>query len=209
MRDLRRMRRSRTVAVVVVAMVVAWAMVMTVVAGVGVSHQNMLYYNITGVHAGPDTASRSRGRYARALLRFRALKGGREEGRVRAAPAVSCAACAKRNAHEHTGSAGAFRPSLRNGFTAYGALSPVNGLFCHRRPCEALASQELDASIAAPGPHDFAVRNRARSSVVPSAATASHRAFRDDREPPLLSGGTGKYVRVICPSGKAKSYPTG
>ena len=119
----------------------------------------MLYYNITGVHAGPGTASRSRGRYARALLRFRALKGGRGEGRVRAAPAVSRASCAQEIAHEHTGSAGAFRPSLRNGFTAYGALSPVNGLFCHRRPCEALASQELDASIAAPGPHAFAVRN--------------------------------------------------
>jgi hypothetical protein len=184
MRDLRRMRRSRTVAVVVVAMVVA------VFMGVGVSHQNMLYYNITGVHAGPDTASRSRGRYARALLRFRALKRGRGEGRVRAAPAVSCAACAKRNAHEHTGSAGAFRPSLRNGFTAYGALSPVNGLFCHRRSTGCPA--KLDASIAAPGPHAFAVRNQAHSSVVPVTATASHRAFRGDRDPPLLSGETGE-----------------
>jgi hypothetical protein len=39
----------------------------------------------------------------------------------------------ERNAHEHTGSAEAIRPSLRNGFTAYFALSPVTGLFCHRR----------------------------------------------------------------------------
>jgi hypothetical protein len=29
--------------------------------------------------------------------------------------------------HEHTGSAEALRHSLRNGFTAYIALSPVNG----------------------------------------------------------------------------------
>ena len=33
----------------------------------------------------------------------------------------------KENAHEHTGSAEAIRPSLRNGFTAYFVLSPVTG----------------------------------------------------------------------------------
>jgi hypothetical protein len=32
-----------------------------------------------------------------------------------------------RNAHEHTGSAEAVRPSLRNGFTGYFALSSVTG----------------------------------------------------------------------------------
>jgi hypothetical protein len=32
------------------------------------------------------------------------------------------------NAHEHTGSAEAIRHSLRNGFTAYVALSPAIGL---------------------------------------------------------------------------------
>src|SRR5882672_10543496 len=52
---------------------------------------------------------------------------GRREDRVRAAPAVSCAERTKRNAHEHTGSAETLRPSLRSGFTAYFALSPVNG----------------------------------------------------------------------------------
>jgi hypothetical protein len=41
--------------------------------------------------------------------------------------------CVDKNAHEHTGSAEAIRPSLRNGFTAYNALSPVTGLSCHRR----------------------------------------------------------------------------
>jgi hypothetical protein len=34
----------------------------------------------------------------------------------------------KENAHEHTGSAEAIRHSLRNGFTAYIALSPAIGL---------------------------------------------------------------------------------
>ena len=45
--------------------------------------------------------------------------------------------------------------------TAYFALSPVTGLSCHRRPqetCKKLASRELDASVGASGPHDFAVR---------------------------------------------------
>src|SRR5712671_4904276 len=82
---------------------------------------------------------------------------GRRESRVRAAPAVSRAMCIKKCAHEHTGSAEASRPSLRNGFTAYFVLSPVNGSFATVIP-EKLASQELDASTAASGPHDFAVR---------------------------------------------------
>src|SRR6266702_7140113 len=52
---------------------------------------------------------------------------GRREDRVRAAPAVSCAICTEESAHEHTGSAETLRPSPRNGFTAYSALSPVTG----------------------------------------------------------------------------------
>jgi hypothetical protein len=38
---------------------------------------------------------------------------------------------------------------------------------------------------------------------VTSASTASHRAFRDDREPPLLSGETGGFKSLICPTLKA------
>jgi hypothetical protein len=37
------------------------------------------------------------------------------------------------NAHEHTGSAENIRHSLRNGFTAYNALSPATNSSCHRR----------------------------------------------------------------------------
>jgi hypothetical protein len=59
--------------------------------------------------------------------------GGSRECRVRAAPAVSCAKCTKESAHEHTGSAEAIRHSLRNGFTAYIALSPATNSSCHRR----------------------------------------------------------------------------
>src|SRR5438034_9253072 len=76
---------------------------------------------------------------------------------MRAAPAVSCAKKCAFGAHEHTGSAEAVRHPLRNGFTAYFVLSPVSGLVVTVTP-EKRASQGLSASIAAPGPHDFAVR---------------------------------------------------
>ena len=58
---------------------------------------------------------------------------GSRECRVRAAPAVSCAICTKKSAHEHTGTVGTLRHSLRNGFTAYGALSPETNSSCLRR----------------------------------------------------------------------------
>ena len=38
-------------------------------------------------------------------------------------------------------------------------LSPVTGLSCHRHPRDAKASREFSASVGAPGPHDFAVRD--------------------------------------------------
>jgi hypothetical protein len=40
---------------------------------------------------------------------------------------------AKKDAHEHTGTAEALRHSLRSGFTAYAALSPETNSFCLRR----------------------------------------------------------------------------
>src|SRR6267143_2992512 len=60
--------------------------------------------------------------------------------------------------------AGAFRPSLRNGFTAYSVLSPVNGSFA-TVVAQGMNLAQLDASTAASGPHDFAVRlSRTRQS---------------------------------------------
>src|SRR5438093_906395 len=95
---------------------------------------------------------------------------------MRAAPAVSCAKVRKNGAHEHTGSAEAVRHPLRNGFTAYFVLSPVERACCHRRRRD--TSRQLSASIAAPGPHDFAVRlgvfvRRDHSHLTPKASTAS------------------------------------
>jgi hypothetical protein len=42
--------------------------------------------------------------------------------------------------------------------TAYSVLSPVTGLFCHRRFRGNNFLRKLDASVGASGPHGFAVR---------------------------------------------------
>ena len=46
------------------------------------------------------------------------------------------------------------RPSLRNGFTAYSVLSPVNGSFA-TVAAQGMNPTQLDASTAASGPHDL------------------------------------------------------
>jgi hypothetical protein len=62
----------------------------------------------------------------------------------------------------------------RNGFTTYVVLSPVTGLFCHRRSTDMVLSKpgwadlnlrELDTSVGVSGPHDFAVRWQHLSSA--------------------------------------------
>ena len=93
--------------------------------------------------------------------------------------------------HGHAGSPGIPRAMV---LTVSFALSPATGLVCHRRPqetCKKLASRELDASVGASGPHDFAVRNVALSSLAPPASIASLPYVRDDRETPLCVGRDG------------------
>jgi len=139
----------------------------------------------------PNVRPHSRGAVRPRFASTMALFGnrGRREDRVHAAPAVSRAIAHKERAHEHTGSAETLRPSLRSGFTAYFELSPVNGSFATVVPQEALLPKELDASTAASGPHDFAVRFTPHSSDMASASTATCPNVRDDGRRP--SGGTG------------------
>jgi len=54
---------------------------------------------------------------------------------------------------------GATQPSLRNGLTAYSALSPGTGLSCPRRRAKTGFAQ-LGTSVGLPGPHGFAVHGR-------------------------------------------------
>jgi hypothetical protein len=95
----------------------------------------------------------------------------------------------KENAHEHTGSAEAIRPSLRNGFTAYFVLSLVTGLCCHHHPreCEAFIANLTPASgcrdhTTSPSASRAVRQRRIRVHRIPSRVC-------DDRERP--SGGTG------------------
>jgi hypothetical protein len=122
----------------------------------------------------------------------------------------------------------------RNGFTAYVGLSPVTGLFCHRHPRKCslsapgwadLPSRELDASVGASGPHDFAVREKRLSSAcclsltslstrpaIPSRA----KRCRVHRIPcptsvtiairPSCGTGWREFVEMICPTGEAKYF---
>jgi hypothetical protein len=106
-------------------------------------------------------------------------KRGSRECRVHAAPAVSCAKCTRKNAHEHTGSAEAIRHSLRNGSTAYGALSPEYRAFLPPSSREygfvhpvglATPPRDLTPTSEASGPHAFAVRSNPSS---PKGSTGS------------------------------------
>src|ERR1700709_140308 len=95
---------------------------------------------------------------------------------MRAAPAVSCAKGRKRKCTRAYRAAENIRHSLRNGFTAYGALTPeylallasVVSRNPALRPGRAVAPpKDLTPTIEASGPHAFAVRfDTARQHVL-------------------------------------------
>jgi hypothetical protein len=98
---------------------------------------------------------------------------GRGECRVPVAPAASCAIVVIERTRVTTSTPE--RPAFPHAMvlTVYSALSPVTGLFCHRRqrikfclsPVGPTPLRELDASVGASGPHDFAVREQHLSSA--------------------------------------------
>jgi hypothetical protein len=126
--------------------------------------------------------------------------------------------------HGHTGNT---RRSPRNGFNGFLRAPRRPGSLATVTP-EKLASQELDASVGASGPHDFAVRLMpfvSRHQAPPHPASY----VRDDRETPLCVGarrrefsliwvkrrrelflrqgvdrreGRGGFCWLICPSGR-------
>jgi hypothetical protein len=106
---------------------------------------------------------------------------GRREHRVRAAPAVSCA---KVHKNTHTSIQVQRRHSGIPCAMGYGlyVLSPAI------RPWVVTviggSYRQLDASLEASGPHDFAVRVTRHSSKARSTSTASPPHVRDDRERP-------------------------
>jgi hypothetical protein len=170
--------------------------------------------------------------YPRFSFRCPSKGRGSRECRVRAAPAVSCARCTRKSAHEHTGSAEAVRHSLRNGLTAYALLSPATNSSCHRRcrleaetiRLDRIGHRQLGTSNGCRDhtvlPYaDSAVRPARRVSLTSSISPRDHLArqrcrvhripsrVRDDsRSAPLAGKGRGELVELICPATKAEYF---
>jgi hypothetical protein len=118
--------------------------------------------------------------FANSLSLF--LGRGRRESRAPTAPASPCAESSERKHTGLTGTAETSRLSPRNGFTAYTCSPRGSGLSCPR--CRRKISCRRSARVAAPGPHDFAVRCerfvqcKHLTSQRPSQPAPT---FRDDR----------------------------
>src|SRR5438093_13595804 len=111
----------------------------------------------------------------------------------------------KQNCTRAYRAAGAFRPSLRNGFTAYFELSPVNGSFASVAPEKLRLSWDL-----APAPRR---PNHTTSPYASGAyvyrAICVHRIsphVRDDREASLIRRETGGVMRLIWVRTKAEYF---
>src|SRR6266851_1328394 len=107
---------------------------------------------------------------------------GRGECRVPDAPAASCALCIGRthtSNNEYTRTPGI---PARNGFTAYVVLSPVTGLFCHRRPQSKVLSKpgwaDLNSANLTPA------SGRQDHTILPSASNISRQRAVDRSQVP-------------------------
>ena len=129
--------------------------------------------------------------------------------------------------HRFTGVA---RRSLRNGFTAYSALSPATNSSCHRHRriwlvqarsgsknlrrfdtsngCQDHTALPYAATSFVQRAVDRSRKTALRSPCAPDAAasTASRPNVRDDHDTPLLRAGMSESVEMICPTGKAKYF---
>src|SRR5947207_15045235 len=81
--------------------------------------------------------------------------------RAQGMPGARCTrslACESKKAHEVVTTGSPEQPGIPRAMvlTVSFVISPVIGLFCHRR--QQVTTCQLDASVEASGPHDFAVR---------------------------------------------------
>jgi hypothetical protein len=122
-----------------------------------------------------------------ALLEFSAQRG-RGERRAPAAPAASCAFVVVESTRVTTSTPESPDVPARNGFTAYVVLSPVTGLFCHRRQRIRVLSKpgRADSTSAnltpASGRQDHTILPYATTSLVRSLLIA-HKSFDPPCDP--------------------------
>jgi hypothetical protein len=104
--------------------------------------------------------------------------------------------------HGHAGSPGIPRAMV---LTAYSALSLVTGLVATIAR-EKLASRELDASVGASGPHDFAVREPNAFVNAPPHATASRPTSVTIAKRPSWRSGMATDIEVIWAKRERKNF---
>jgi hypothetical protein len=150
-------------------------------------------------------ASRSRRRFrARfGLLASPSIQRAQGKPGARCTRGLACK-IVQRNAHEHTGSAEAVRPSLRNGFTAYNALSPATGLSCHCHWRKLVSANLMPAS----GHQDHTPSPSASSALV-SRTLSVHRTplrVRDVAQRPSVWDGMARNIELIWVFGKSEYF---
>ena len=154
---------------------------------------------------------------------------------MRAAPAVSCAKCTSKSAHEHTGQRRTSDIPCAMALTAYRALTPeYRALLASvalrnlaRRPGRAFAPpQDLTPTTEASGPHAFAVRfgivRPARRCPLTGKPPCEHTSrptpsrpphpiptFGDDGQRPFLRGQDGVSRKDDLPDGESEILPDG
>src|SRR5256885_8363369 len=104
--------------------------------------------------------------------------------------------------HSHHGHTEDTRHSPRNGFNGF--LRALPGDRALLPPSSSGSLRQLDASVGASEPHDFAVRLTCCSSKAPSASTASRPAFVTIASRPSM-GRDGATNEVIC-FGEERKY---
>ena len=110
-----------------------------------------------------------------------------------------------RDAHEHTGSAGASRPSLRNGFTAYFALFPENGSFAS----VARKTLSLPTDLTPAPRRQNHTTSPYASAILVSYGIGVHRILprvSDDGQRPSSRGETGAVMPLIWGKTEAEYF---
>jgi hypothetical protein len=153
-----------------------------------------------------DTPPRSRGAERPS---FAATSAPASEGAGNAGRAVRTRslACKMKRAYEysHHGHAGNTRHSPRNGFNGFLRALPGDRAFLPPSSAK-ISFRELDASVGASGPHDFAVHLKRHSSKAPRRPPHPAPRFVTIASRPSCRGGTAGACRDDLPDGRNEIF---